>query len=178
MQAGATSAGLRGESPMMQKLRGFAWFLGFCILLLPALAKLGAQGRLPPVVTPGEWLKADFTLPDMREYEQPAIYDAWWAEIAQCEHVILPVELARSVRFVFVNSETMVVDMDPGVYGFSSAPTKTIYIALAQIYNEQIIKHEMLHWLDYVNGIDEGRTYHPRSRFEVCGIHQFYDPSK
>lgn len=159
--------------------RGFFWFVLFCLLLLPALEKCGAQGHPPPLVLPGEWSVVDLTLPALGEYEQPPIYETWWKEIGACEHVTVPLELTRRVHFVFVNSPSMFVDGDYGVLGFASAPTLTIYIALPYIYTKTIVTHEMLHWLDYVNGIDEGKDYHPPSRFgvgkkAVCGITRFY----
>lgn len=147
---------------------------------LPSVTKeCGAQGKPPPSIVPGSWTTVDLALPALGEYEQPPIYETWWKEIGECEHVTVPLELAKRVHFVFVNAPTMIVDMDPGVLGFANPQNLTIYIALPFIYTETIIKHEMLHWLDYVNGIDEGKDYHPPSRFgvgkkAVCGITRFY----
>ena len=147
----------------------------FAIIILPVADKhLLGQGRLPPIVIPQTWSRWNESLPDMAEYTQPFYYEAWWKEIGACEHVIVPEELIKAVRFVYVNSKYMVVDGDLGVLGYADAPHRTIYIVLPLIYNKSVLMHEMLHFLDYWNGIDEGVTYHPKERFETCGIHTFY----
>ena len=148
------------------------WLLALAVLLAPATTE--AQGKLPPVVIPAGWAKVDWALPDMSEYGQPAIYESWWLEIGACEHVIVPLELTRRVHFVYVNSPTMIVDLQGGIYGYASAPSFTVFLALPELYHKSVVMHEMLHMLDYWNGIDEGKTYHRTDRFETCGIHQYY----
>lgn len=155
-------------------LKSVAWIVAFMVLVLPALSKLGAQGKLPPIVVPQSWGKWNDSLPPMAEYSQPFFYEGWWKEIGACEHVIVPLELTRAVRFIYVNAKYMVVDGDRGVLGYADAPNRTIYIVLPLIYDKSVLMHEFLHVLDYWNGIDEGRTYHPPERFNACGIHTFY----
>lgn len=147
---------------------------------LPSVTKrCGAQGNSPPIVVPGSWTTVNLSLPAMGEYEQPLIYETWWKEIGECEHVTVPLELTKRVHFIYVNAPTMIVDRDPGVLGFTSGATLTIYIVLPLVYTKTIVMHEMLHMLDYWNGIDEGKNYHPPSRFgaslPVCGVTRFYN---
>lgn len=154
--------------------------ISIVFVCLPTLTRqCEAQGKLPPVVVPGSWTTVDLTLPAMSEYSQPFIYESWWREIGACEHVTVPMDLAKRVHFIFVNAPTMIVDMQPNILGFANPSSLTIYIALPFIFTESIVKHEMLHWLDYVNGIDEGLDFHPVSRFgigrsAVCGITRLY----
>jgi hypothetical protein len=159
-------------------IRFLLWFplMVICVAIAEEITtgKLHAQGKPPPIIVPGSWTTTDLTQPAMAEYFQPFIYESWWKEIGACEHLIVPIELARAVHFVFVNSPTMVVDMDPGVLGFTYAPALTIYVVLPLIYTETIIKHEMLHWLLYVNGVDQGKDWHIMPRFNSCGVTRFY----
>ena len=134
-----------------------------------------AQGTPPPVVLPvGE--KTAPSMPPMFRYEQPEVYKRWWKEIAACSGVLLPDNLAKAVKFVAVNGESMVVDGDFGVIGYASAGTLTIYMVEAHLLNESLFKHEAMHMLLGWNGIDQGKNWHPRQYFDgVCGVTMWFE---
>jgi len=152
------------------------------LLLLAALvvaAPLSAQEAMPrvtrdivPALRPNDSVKKDVTLPWVSVYQAPAIYAKWWREVANCEHLVLPVELEPIVRFVQVNSSTFrIAPHIEEVYGYTQSDRNTIILAQSKVLDESTVKHEMTHQLDWWNGVDEGPDFHPFDTFEACGLH-------
>jgi hypothetical protein len=109
------------------------------------------------------------------EFTPPAIYEKWWKEIAECEKIPQPGIMAKTVVWVQVNSHTFRIGLQRGsAFGFTDPERVTIYLALPSVLEEEVVKHEMVHMLDYWHGEDEGEDYHPQDRFEVCGLHTFH----
>lgn len=125
---------------------------------------LDSLGNVPRKIEP--------RLPWVSEYSQPAIYAVWWEKIATCEKLILPVELAKAVHFVQINSETFTRGQHPEwLYGYTQPEALTIYLAQSVAHEYETVAHEMAHLLAYWNGIDTGLDYHPPDIFETCGLH-------
>ena len=114
-------------------------------------------------------------MPPVFAFQQPEIYERWWREIAACQNLILPVELTRAFKFVAVNAETMAVNGEFGVLGYASMGTFTIFVVESLAMNESLIKHEQTHILLGLNGIDQGKNWHPDLYFTRCGISRFFE---
>lgn len=125
---------------------------------------LDSLGNVPKKINP--------LLPWVSEYQQPPVYALWWKKIADCEHLILPVELSKAVKFVQINSETFTRGQRPEyLYGFTQPEVLTIYLAQSVVSEYETTAHEMSHMLLYWNGIEVGIDYHPPDVFESCGLH-------
>jgi hypothetical protein len=160
----------------MKRLVSLAKWIGFVLILLPIFTKrMTAQGHEPPIIVAvGD--RTDVTRPDLYRIAQPFIYESWWKEIARCQNVVLPEELARRIKFVVVNSESFILGREWGVMGYASWWTATIYLASGQVFNKQTVQHEMMHLLLTWNGIDQGRNWHPPEYFDrVCGLTIWYE---
>lgn len=163
----------------MKRLKDFAWFLGFCILVLPAFAKLGAQQGHPPAMrtfASQNDEKLDPTIPWISEYQQPFIYQVWWAEIAQCEGLPLDPERARRVQFFQVNAPDFIPENVPAiVYAvtYGEAYDGQTYVAYPYLWNKQLISHEMIHLLRKLAGdpnwMDHDPRYYGRCRMMSSG---------
>lgn len=166
----------------MKRLREFAWFVGFCILVLPAFAKLGAQQGHPPVMktfASQNDEKLNPNIPWMSEYRQPFIYQVWWAEIAQCEGLPLNPEQARRVQFFQVNAPDFIPEgVNAIVYAvtFGEVYDGQTYVAYPFIWNKQLIEHEMLHLLRAWNGDPEWENHDPRF-YARCNLKSAGEPA-
>lgn len=111
------------------------------------------------------------SLPKFWEYGQPKIYETWWKEIAACEHIKLP-ESHNRVRFFEVNAAAYIpTGFVFWVDGATYPTISEIYLATPYVFSEEVVKHEMLHWIIWADGyrlVDQ----HPIEMFEICGIHQ------
>ncbi len=119
------------------------------------------------------------------EFPEPAIYERWWREIADCEHLPLPAE-HLNVRYFAVNGrEFGISNIDwliRGVMNWAigySIPNKNeMYLAFPYLDEEYLFKHEATHFLMYWAGEDAG---HPESRYGTvdnphCGIVPYRRP--
>lgn len=115
-------------------------------------------------------------LPDMKVYER------WWREISECQGLPLPPEHVRlewvhvnAIHFVDADRDT--ADSDGEIWwalGKSYLATGVVMIALPYKYDEQVIKHEMTHWLIYWAG-EKNREDHPPLHFDgSCGVYPAY----
>jgi hypothetical protein len=157
----------------MRKLRDLAWFVGFCILILPTLvSKLGAQQGPRPIVkqvATDNPIRLDPSLPWLSEYSAPFIYQKWWAEIAQCEGLPLPADSLRKVQYFQVNGPDFIPDdLDAVVFAVTYQNNQT-YVSEPYIWNEALIKHEALHLLLKWAG-DPTWYMHDPIRFLSCGL--------
>jgi len=163
-------------------------------LLFAAPAAARAQSA-KQFKTPDSASKVSETLAWASEYLAPEIYEKWWREIAACEK--LPLPLAHyQVRFYQVNAWRF-YDLAHPMYGIDFFGKKVLmwavglsygkdlemYLALPHIYEEIILKHEMIHFLMYWAGEKPDKTlsdpWHPPARFETCGVTtQYYGPSQ
>lgn len=117
-------------------------------------------------------------MPDMRVYER------WWKEIALCQGFPLPAEHLR-IRWIQVNAEWF-YDKDHDLpdstgkigvaIGKSFLALRIIMLALPYRYDEEVVKHEMTHFLILWAGekLRPGED-HPRLHFDGhCGVYKVY----
>ena len=82
----------------------------------------------------------------------PVIYETWWREIAKCESLPLPLE-HKKLTWVVVPATTFTFEDTTIVHGWLDAatimPVMTIYVRQDKIFDELLIKHEMIHALLY-----------------------------
>jgi hypothetical protein len=110
------------------------------------------------------------------------IYERWWHEIAECQALPLPPQHTR-IEWVHVNAihfydadrdhpdSTGRIAWD---IGKSYIPTGVIMIALPYKYDEEVIKHEMTHWLIFWSGA-KNKEDHPALFFSGrCGVWETY----
>jgi len=166
----------------MRRLGERLWYyLVFAFCVLPRFCET-AEGQVPVFaqhslrasVRPNDSVKVNPSLPWVSEYDAPAIYTEWWKEIAACEHLILPVELEQAVHWVQVNANSFHVGPeDPNsTWGLTDAAKLTIYVAQGSVGDREVITHEMVHQLDYWQGVDQGEDWHLSDQFDkVCGLH-------
>lgn len=105
------------------------------------------------------------------EYSQPFIYSLWWSEIASCEGFPVPDSAEQAtVQFFSVPSSYFALGQMRGMLAGTYAHEPSIYMGAPYVWDEGIVKHEMLHvilgWAGY-----EFQNFHPAEFFERCGIH-------
>jgi hypothetical protein len=143
-----------------------------CLILCTREAE--AQGRPIPFIMPAG-PKVDSTKPEIFRTPQPVVYETWWKEIARCQGLILPVELASRVQIIVVNSREMIVDGEWGIMGFASVYRLQIYVVIGEVWKYDTVAHEMLHFLLTWNGIDQGKNWHPELYYSRCGMSRWYE---
>lgn len=111
-------------------------------------------------------------------YDQPAIYEQWWHEIADCEGLPLPSEHTR-VQFYSVNADLFLPAgyRDNGVQflGMTYPDLLEIYVGTRYVLRKGLVTHETLHIILAYNGKRLGAE-HPPDFFEVCGLHATATP--
>lgn len=140
------------------------------ILLLGALciaSLAGAQERPEPILTFEP--RADSTVPVVREFAAPPIYFKWWQEIADCEGLDLPLQRVGAIQFFEVLDTTFTPTGGNEDLGATVTEVSQVFLATPQVWNEQTVKHEMLHNILDWAGFDFG-VYHPAEFFERCGL--------
>jgi hypothetical protein len=138
------------------------------LVALAAASVAGAQSRPLPVLTLEP--RADSTTAEIREFAPPPIYFRWWQEIARCEGLPLPLEQIGAIRFFEVRDSSFT---PTGERGRDLAATRTdvgqVYLATPYVWDEQAVKHEMVHNLLDWAGYDFG-GFHPAEFFDRCGL--------
>lgn len=156
----------------MATAKRIAWILAFGILLVrPAHAQLH-DFRVPSAnVVSAMFPPSSRLFPDER-------YDRWWHEIAACESLRLP-PFYFLVQFYQLNApafqdvkDTVAIRKNRWAIGESFVLEGQMFIALPYIYDEVVIKHEMLHFLLFWNRVLD--RDHPADRFEICGMVREY----
>lgn len=104
------------------------------------------------------------------QYSPPAIYAIWWQEIADCEGLDAHANLYHFVQFFEVRGTEFYPQGMSSVLGATFAKDAQIFIASPYIWDESLIKHEMLHALLWLNGFNFG-PWHPAEFFMQCGVH-------
>jgi hypothetical protein len=128
-------------------------------------------------------------LPIVSEYLPNEDYDRWWHEIAECEGLSLPYFYSR-VRFFQVNAVHFYDKDRPSLFwgddgilyvnwavGQSYILEGLIFVALPHRGEELVIKHEMLHFLLFWNGVPPAGDHHPMPFFGQCGMSITYGGS-
>lgn len=158
----------------------FAMALIFCVPLAacgqrapiqtdstPAPEQVIVQSRAPYIVNVIDTVS-------VRPYTPPAIYAKWWAEISAC--VKLPISRAttKSVRYLYVKGDAFVINGVPMAFdGYSFIRDNQMMVIYNGVVSEGLIKHEMIHFLMYHNGIEAG---HPDKYFKVKGCKNYFNP--
>jgi hypothetical protein len=92
--------------------------------------------------------------PDVTDYDQPPFYDKWWEEISQCSNLPISVEDRHKVHFKAISGDQFTIGSEKAAFwGFTQYWSNTIYVVLPKLSWEPLIKHEMLHYLMWVNGL-------------------------
>ena len=158
----------------MKRIREFLRWVGFLVLILPAITSRVAKGQQgpPPAMRSFETstnVKLDPSLAWMSEYSQPFIYELWWAEIAACQGLSLDWEKVRKVQFFQVNAKHFVPDVTPASVLAITFGEGQIFVAYPYIWNRSLIEHEMLHLLLKLAG-DPNWYLHNPWRYWRCGL--------
>jgi hypothetical protein len=108
------------------------------------------------------------------EYRQPPVYATWWREIAACEELPVPNSAQQaSVQFFVVASNYFALDR-PGTMAMLAGTyidEPSVYMGLPYVWEEGVVKHEMLHLLLHWAKLERPGDDHPPEYFETCGIH-------
>ena len=110
------------------------------------------------------------------EYPQDATYAKWWNEIASCEGLKPPdPSTIAKVRFfvVPVSKFSLDLNLEPLVAA-SDGKVGEVYVGNTSVWDENTIKHEMLHIELGWNGY-EFDQYHPVEFFAACGLKVYGD---
>lgn len=143
------------------------WLAALVMLVVPERCILAQQGHpmvMNRAATPNDE-KLDPSIGWISEYQQPFIYQIWWAEIAECEGLPLDTERARHVQFFQVNApEFIPPDVPAVVYAitYGEVYEGQIYVAFPYIWNKQLVSHEMLHELRLLAGDPNWADHDPR----------------
>jgi hypothetical protein len=169
------------RSPIVEQLRAVLRVAGIALilaLLLPRSAK--AQGRVHfNIATPAGKVSPMYTrisefIPDAKVYER------WWREIADCQGLPLPVQHLQ-IKWVQINAVHFYdADYDkPDATGLmywdlgkSYLELGIIMIAMPYRYDEEVIKHEMTHFLMVWAGEKPGHS--PLHYSGACGVYPRY----
>lgn len=104
----------------------------------------------------------------VRPFHTPEIYARWWKEIMKCTGLYINTEHRKSVRWIYVKADAFIFN---GYYmpfdGYSLVRDNQLLIVWNGVTNEKLVKHEMIHFLMYHNGIEAG---HPDKYFVKCQV--------
>lgn len=152
--------------------------LRFCGYVLLALVMpcaentlLSQQGAPPVMKSARTWntVKLDLTLPWVSEYRPPFIYQVWWAELAGCEGLPLPMDSVRKVQYFQVNGPDFIPDDEQSIDFAVTYDVGQTFVAEPYIWNRALIKHEALHLLLMWAG-DPKWFHHDPQFFDRCGV--------
>lgn len=141
------------------------------------LAPRSAHAQTHDLVVPEQQL-VNPMYPATSKYFNDSTYDRWWHEVADCEGLRLP-SFYVIVRYVQVNYPYFELPEAPAVpgsvtVGYSFVREWQIYIAIPYRLDEEIVKHEMTHFLLYWARITP-RGGHPLRYFDGhCGFTETY----
>lgn len=155
------------------RLRIIALLLLVLALFLPELVRAQTHDiEVPegPVINP--------MYPATSRYFLDPMYDRWWHEVAACEGLALP-DVYQLVRYVQINYAYFDLPADDpappgsGILGHSFVAEWQMFVAIPYRYDEEVVKHEMTHFLLYWARIAYGG--HPRQYFSGrCGFSERY----
>lgn len=155
------------------------------LVALLLLAPVASGAQLHTFRVPRSVAMVDSTAAPTARYVHDEIYERWWREIAACEGLALPPAHAF-VRWFYINALFFadsavaleeehagrdVTWLAAGSYLFEMQT----FVALPYLYDEEVIKHEMLHWLLMWSGI--AVDGHPVPYYGRCGVYAKYSGS-
>lgn len=158
------------------------------IVLAALLVGAPASAQVREFHVPHDAPKVSAVLPMISNYIAPAVYEQWWQEIAACEQLPLPVTHYR-VRWYQINAGMFFDGLQP-IYARDSTGqirhdeeghvfimwaaaisypgALEAFVSLPYMFEQTIIKHEMVHFLMAWAGEPGG---HPKERFDGrCGL--------
>jgi hypothetical protein len=150
-----------------------ARLIGFTILVgstaVPAKAQMHLFRMTPRVDT----------TQSVSERYKAEIYEKWWREIANCQGLPLP-GAYKHVRWYHINAlffadarEALEADLAGRRIEWALGKSYTfeyqIFVALPYKFDEQVIKHEMLHFLLLWDG-QPLSPVHPKPYYARCGM--------
>jgi hypothetical protein len=174
----------------MKRLVSFikwAWFVALIVSSLPDDCRGQDSVRIVHrFAVPDTLARVSVMLPIVSEYLMTEEYDRWWHEIAECEGLWLPIDYMR-VRYFQVNAVHFYDKDHPSLFrgidgvtyvnwavGTSYLAEGAMFIALPNREEPYVVKHEMLHFLLYWNGIPPGKDQHPAPYYTQCGMSIVY----
>jgi hypothetical protein len=111
-------------------------------------------------------------------YYIDATYDRWWHEVAACEGIELP-DYYVLVRYIQINYAYFNLQGDEraaagsAYLGYSFVDEWQMFVAISYRYDEEVVKHEMAHFLLFWARIAKGG--HPARYFNGrCGFGDRY----
>lgn len=148
------------------------WLFAYALIILAAVCTKVAKGQTQPVVGTF-WTETtapfDTRLPRFSEYRAPPIYKEWAREIAECEGLEpLPDSVFARVQFFQVNAPFFRYEENGMVVlAVTFYRTRQVFLGSPYIWNESLIKHEILHLVLEANGYHFG-NFHPIEIFGRC----------
>jgi hypothetical protein len=151
-------------------------FLFSCALILMLTVQACAQ-QIITVKNPYPFIPGDSVSIGVIPYKSltgrfdpPAAYEEWWQEIMSCSHLPVSKVVRDKVKWNFVSIPFRLRGYERvgEIYvGYTMAWKNEIYVIFDGITDPHLVKHEMLHYLMYQNGLAAG---HPDSLFDKCGV--------
>jgi hypothetical protein len=114
--------------------------------------------------------------PMISQYNPPHVYGKWLRSLAECEGLPMPTEAQVSkLTFFIVNAESFQINGDTVniMLGVVDPSLNRIYIALPQMWDQETIKHELLHMLLRWKYGELYLNQHPTKYFAYCGMHEY-----
>jgi hypothetical protein len=115
----------------------------------------------------------EIQFPLMGRMTPPTVYSQWWLDVMRCSGLTMPAEARASVKYYWVLGHNgFAISWIPASRGrfdgYSEVWSNRMYLNLDGATNPNLVKHEMLHFLMYHNGITAG---HPKRLFvDRCGL--------
>jgi hypothetical protein len=116
------------------------------------------------------------TLPMISEYYPPHVYGKWLKDIASCEGLPMPDSSQISkITFWMINAGDFQINGDTvnTLLGVVDPLTNRIYVSLPQVWDQETIKHELLHMLLRWKYGELYANKHPSEYFTKCRMHAY-----
>jgi hypothetical protein len=104
------------------------------------------------------------------QFETPEVYESWWQEIMACTNLHVTKHTRDKVKWMYVSYPFRLKGSEdiPELYiGYTMSFKNQIWVVFDGISNSRLVKHEMLHFLMYHNGLTPG---HPEALFNKCNV--------
>lgn len=152
------------------------FLLGLALMLLSYGAAAQTPQRAIWNIRTQDSVGIDEAVPMIGQYPAPKAYHRWWNEIAECEGLVVPNDsIVDLITFFEVNAGSFEYNdnRDYAVLGVSVPQEGLMYLSIAQLWNEQTVKHEFLHFQLYFvfkGTYNQSNADHPKEFFNRCGM--------
>jgi hypothetical protein len=99
----------------------------------------------------------------VQQYAPPAEYAEWWAAVEKCSGLTAS---AEGWSWIAVPGDGFLVKGRGPFPGYAAVEDHNFLVLRKYVFNESLVKHEMLHAVLWMNGRGDG---HPEE-FNTCGL--------